>query len=132
MQPELENRRRELWKRVVILGEDSREVVADLASAYDVTEDTVAEDLSTMNSWLSDLYRSGEARDVSPLVELQEIRHRLHQMAAEAQEAGELTLELQIRKELTRTINQEQRLGKSVKLDVEKSDHERLMDDMGI
>ena len=130
MKPELENRRRELWKRVVILGEDSQEVIADLASAYDVTEDTVGEDLSTMNSWLSDLYRSGEARDVSPLIELQEIRHRLHQMAEEAQEAGELSLELQIRKELTRTINQEQRLGEGVKLDVEKSEIDRIMDGM--
>ncbi len=130
MQPELENRRRELWKRVVILGEDSQEVIADLASAYDVTEDTVGEDLSTMNSWLSDLYRSGEARDVSPLIELQEIRHRLHQMAEEAQEAGELSLELQIRKELTRTINQEQRLGEGVKLNVEKSEIDRIMEGM--
>ncbi|UTF54791.1 hypothetical protein [Natronosalvus rutilus] len=131
MRPDLQNRRRELWKRVVILGEDEQDVITDLAETYDVAEDTIAEDLSTMETWLSDLYRSGKARDVSPLVELQEIRHRLHQMAEEAQAAGELALELKIRKELTRTIDQEQRIGQTVKLEVEKSRQEKLMDDVG-
>lgn len=129
MKPDVRARRQAVWERFVLHGEPESEVIAELAGEYDVATETVREDLSTMDEWLWKLYRSGEANDVSALLSLQANRHRLQQMATDAQANGALELELRIRKELTKTIRHEERISDGVRLR-ERTDAEKMMDDM--
>ncbi|MDG5820248.1 HTH domain-containing protein [Natronococcus sp. A-GB7] len=130
MHSELRVRRHTLWKRYILEGDTYSEVSTELADEYEVTEDTIRNDLTTIEEWLPKLYRAREVHEASALLALQENRHRLQQMAGEAREAEALDLELRIRKELTRTLNREEELTPEVDFTPEQDRMGALLEEM--
>lgn len=104
MRPELRDRRRETWKLLQVDGLSEKEAVAELAEEYDVSEETISEDIRSMEEWLPEISRSAREAELSLVYELEETRQRLYAMAEEAEQEDDLQTELKIQRTIINTI----------------------------
>lgn len=130
MKPTPHSRREELWKRYVLFGEPREEVVADVAADFDVTPETIADDLQGIDAWLPELDVRRDVTGISLLAELRVNRQRLHQLAHDANSEEDITAERQIREEINRSLDLERRLLEgSVTTQIDELD--QLMSELG-
>lgn len=113
MNADLRARRERTWELLVIEGLDPDEAVDQLAAAYGVTPATIRQDITRMDAWLPAL-ATRPATDESRILELRQTRQRLYQMAREAQAADDLRLELDIYREVIRTLTLDEELHTSL------------------
>lgn len=64
-------------------------VVADLAAAFDVDEETLQDDVDTIDEWLPRLDITRDVGGISLLAEVRSNRQELHQLADQAREPDE-------------------------------------------
>lgn len=115
MRSDLEARREETWRRYVVRGEARSDVCEDLAAKYDVSPNTIDSDITRMDDWLPTLCAErGVHYGVSKLRELQDVRQRLHRMAAEARAADDRAQELRVQKEIARNLKRDVAIAQSV------------------
>lgn len=131
MEPELRERRQRTWELLVLEGCPEREVVGRLSDAHGISEDTIREDIRNMVEWLPELdYSEDEwAMRESRLRELRVVRQRLHEMAKEAKEEDDLRMELDIYRELIRTLNIDEDLTDKLDRDGSKRRMDELLGD---
>ena len=110
MTPEERARRQQLWQRHLKNGEDRETVIADLAAEFEVAEQTLEEDLDTIDEWLPRLDVLRNVGGISLLAELRANRQHLHQLADDARDADDLTEERKVREEINRSLNLERRM----------------------
>lgn len=108
MDPELQSRRKETWKLLIVQGVPYRNVCERLSDKYDVTASAIEKDISRMDNWIGDLIHVDDTSGHSRLMEIRENRQRLQRMAVEARQDGDREEELRIRR----------MIDKSAKLDV--------------
>ena len=104
MRSETRDRRKKTWELLQIEGLSEEEAVATVAEEHDVSESTVSEDIRNMEEWLPEISRSAREAELSLLYELEENRQRLHEMADEARDNDDLSVELKIRRSIVNTI----------------------------
>lgn len=78
-----------------------------------------------MDSWIAKLDLADDPEAHSRLRELRKNRQRLQRMAAEAERAGEHDREIQLRKEIDRSIERDVKLSQSLGLTIEQPDEHR-------
>lgn len=110
LQEHVRNRRRHTWRLLALEGSSRTAAIQHLADEYEVSKETIARDIDAMDDWLSEIGVSGRRSAASRLQESQANRRRLHEMTSEARKAGDLALELRIRREIRRSISEEQSL----------------------
>lgn len=79
MDPELVDRRERTFELLVVGGRRYSDVVATIASEYDITEAGVESDIRRMETWLPKLVEDDHARE-SGLVRLKELRVNRQEM----------------------------------------------------
>jgi len=104
MRSETRDRRKKTWELLQIEGLSEEEAVTTVAEEHDVSESTVSEDIRNMEEWLPEISRSAREAELSLLYELEENRQRLHEMADEARDNDDLSMELKIRRSIVNTI----------------------------
>lgn len=104
MRSETRDRRKKTWELLRIEGLSEEEAVTTVAEEHDVSESTVSEDIRNMEEWLPEISRSAREAELSLLYELEENRQRLHEMADEARDNDDLSVELKIRRSIVNTI----------------------------
>lgn len=122
MRPDLHERRQRTWELLYFEGRSRAEVTAELAAEFGVTEGTIREDIDSMAEWLPELtYEPNKfVRAASRLQELRKRRRRLHAMAQAAAEKDDLRLELDIHRELTRTLTLDEEMSDKVEWDMDQ------------
>lgn len=101
MKLDQQQRRREVWKRLVIDGEHQSTVEKEISEEYDVDPKTVRNDIKGMGDWLEELHNGGEESGVSQLRELRRNRRRLYELA---ESVDTIETELSIRQNIDRSI----------------------------
>lgn len=114
MQESLRKRRRETFEMLVVKGYDYSRVCETLAGRYDVAESTIRTDINRMGDWIDKLAHFDDDRGIGRLLELQDNRQRLHQMATEARQADDLDQELRVRKTIDKSLMTEVELAQSL------------------
>lgn len=104
MNADLRARRERTWELLVIRGMDRDEAVDRLSTSFGVRPSTIRTDIARMDEWLPAL-AARPATDESRVLELRLARQRLYQMARDAHEADDLRLELDIYREVIRTLS---------------------------
>lgn len=122
MRKDLRKRREETWDLFAIKGLDYGDVVERLAEKYDVAEGTIESDIHRMDNWLPKLDETSQRSGVSRMRELQKNRQRLQQMALEARRDGDLSQELEIRRQIDRSAERHINLSQSLGLTDEVPD----------
>jgi len=114
MQEDLRKRRDETFEMLVVKGYDYRRVVDTLAERYDVAPGTVKSDINRMDDWLPRLAWFDDDDGAGRLRELRKNRQRMHQMATEARQNGDVELELKIRRNIGTAVETEVELAQSL------------------
>lgn len=113
MNPEKHERRQRIWELIVRDDRVLTDIIATITEEFNVSTETVEDDIDTIDEWLPELDLLREVQGISLLAELRQNRQRLHQMADEAHNQGESTQERQIRAEINRSLNLERQLSNS-------------------
>jgi len=114
MQEGLRKRRDETFEMLVVKGYDYRRVVDTLAERYEVTASTIKTDINRMGDWLPRLAWYDDDDGTARLRELRKNRQRMHQMATEARQDGDVELELKIRRNIGTAVETEVELAQSL------------------
>jgi len=114
MQEDLRKRRDETFEMLVVKGYDYRRVVDTLAERYEVTPSTIRTDINRMGDWLPRLAWYDDDDGTARLRELRKNRQRMHQMATEARQDGDVELELKIRRNIGTAVETEVELAQSL------------------
>jgi len=114
MQEGLRKRRDETFEMLVVKGYDYRRVVDTLAERYEVTPSTIRTDINRMGDWLPRLAWYDDDDGTARLRELRKNRQRMHQMATEARQDGDVELELKIRRNIGTAVETEVELAQSL------------------
>lgn len=124
-------RRRRLWERYLLRGEPREEVVPELATEFDVAEETIEDDIATVADWIADLDLVRAEDGLTLIAELRANRQHLNQLADMARDEGELTEERKVREEINRSINIERQLhDASLKTTPATSELNKFLDDL--
>ncbi|WP_049898898.1 hypothetical protein [Halococcus agarilyticus] len=125
---ETRDRRKSTWQLLQMEGVSEEETVATVAEEHGVNESTVSEDIRNMEEWLPKISRSAREAELSLLYELEENRQRLYEMADEARDEEDLSMELKIRRSIVNTI----KLGGQLNEDIDRNPDEPtdLLDEM--
>lgn len=122
MREELQKRRSETFEMLVVKGYDYQRVVTTLADRYDIAPSTIKTDINRMDDWLPRLAWYDDDDGAGRLRELQQNRQRMHQMATEARNDGDVNLELKIRRQIDSAVETEVELAQSLGAMNETSD----------
>jgi transposase len=127
MRPETRDRRKATWKLLKVDGVSEAEATSTITAEYDVAESTVRKDINTMAEWLPEVSQSARVAELSLVYEVEETRQRLYEMAEEAQDNGDVDMELKIQQRIIDTIKLSNRLRDDIDRDPRE---ETLLDEM--
>ena len=125
MRPETRDRRRATWKLLEIDGVSEAEATSTITAEYDVAESTVRDDINSMAEWLPEVSRSARVAELSLVYEVEETRKRLYEMAEEAQEDDDVSMELKIQQRIIDTI----KLSNQLRDDIDRDPREEILID---
>ena len=115
MQPDVKERRLEVFDQYVLAGNRYTDVCNELAEKYNVSTKTIERDISDRSEWIPKLPNELPDRDASRrLLELRRNRKQLHQLADSAREDGDIGLELKIRRQIDRALEMELSLSREL------------------
>lgn len=122
MRDDLIERREETWDLLQVKGFSTSEVARKLAQKYGVKEATIRKDISRMDNWLDKLDDHTSKTAASRMREFRQNRQRMHQMAMEARQNGDLDTELKIRRAIDSNVEIDVELSQSLGLTTREPD----------
>lgn len=114
MRPDLRERRKETWNRLIVQGFPYRQVCDHLGEKYDVTPNAIEKDISRMDDWIGDLIAVDDVSGYSRLMEIRQNRQRLQRMADEARRETDRDEELRIRRMIDKAVQLDVMISQSL------------------